>query len=173
MTDKKDLKKRVRERQSRTQESYTQALAHVLATKDRVVELKDVTALAAELGIRCKVSAFQGVDVKPALTQMRDALLATRGDPATEALCRAVFDNEAPTRRVDGPVTQLFSFLEHVRRFFARARAGIGGVSGRMIAVHVGGTPVVGILWAMPPSRPPLFVLRSADDVELPLGSAQ
>ena len=172
MTEKKDLKKRVRERQARTNESYTQALAHVLAAKGRVVELDDVTDIAGELGIRCKVSAFRDVDVRPALERIRDALQATGDDPETQTLRRALFDNQSPDRGLGWNVTDIHRLVAYVRQFLARARAGIGGVSGQLIAVHVGSTPVVGILWAMPVARPPLFVLRSADDIELPLWSA-
>jgi len=174
MTAKKDLKRRVRERQARTQESYTAALAHVRAgarPKVPVTELNDVTELAAELGIRCRVSAYPGIDERPALEKVRDALRATAGDPETERLRAALFENRAPNDGLSWQVTDLYGLLEKTRRFLARARAGIGGVSGHLIAVHVGDTPVVGVLWAMPGTRPPLFVLRPADDVDLPLWS--
>jgi hypothetical protein len=171
MTAKKDLKRRVRARQEKTGESYTAALAKVRKPTVPTLELEDVTALAAGLGIRCKVFAFPGIDAERALTKIRDALLATPGDPATERLRGALFENKAPHDPRTWKVEALHGVLDNTRHFFARARAGIGGVSGHLISVHVGETPVVGILWAMPGSRPPLFVLRSADEIDLGLGS--
>jgi hypothetical protein len=169
MTAKKDLKRRVRARQEKTGESYTAALAHVRKPKVPTLELDDVTDIAAELGIRCRVSAFPGIDARPALMRIRDALVATGDDPATERLRRALFENLSPQDSSTWKVGVLHGLMEGSRRFLARARAGIGGVSGHLIAVLVGRTPVVGMLWAMPGTRPPLFVLRSADDVDLPL----
>src|SRR5262245_19310635 len=63
MTKKKDLKKRVRERQARTKESYTTALAHVLSGRpaveeELVVEMIDLTAEAERLAIRCHARAW-------------------------------------------------------------------------------------------------------------------
>lgn len=161
MTDKKDLKRRVRERQERTHERYTEALAWVQAAKRLpIVELDDVTPLARELGLKCNVSAFPGVDARPALERLRDALRATRGDPATRELCEAVFEGRTPELDPSGLLLDGFRWLEHARRFVERARAGLGGVSGRLIAIP----PVVAALWPTPPSRPALLVLRRADE---------
>jgi hypothetical protein len=170
MTAKKDLKRRVRARQAKTHESYTAALAQVRGARPKVptVELDDVTAMAAELGIRCKVFTYPGVDARATLERMRDALRATGGDPATERLSKGLFENRSSDLALAGSMTDAMALTQSSRRFLLRARAGIGGVSGPLIAVNVGDVPVVGALLELPFSRPPLFVLRSAHDANLP-----
>src|SRR4051794_41843740 len=97
MTTKKDLKKRVRDRQAHTGESYTAALAQVLAqaparSDDLVVELIDLSAEAARLGFKCHVAAWPDLaaqaDLTVVLEQLRGALRAIADDPAI-ALMRA------------------------------------------------------------------------------------
>jgi hypothetical protein len=79
---KRDLKRRVRERQARTSESYVVALRHVLSQRESrvpVVELIDLTDIGARLGIKCRTvmaPAMVGrVDPTAMLTQLRSALL--------------------------------------------------------------------------------------------------
>ncbi len=65
MTAKKDLKRRVRERQAQTGESYVTARRHVVAQAPEpespkrpvihVDEMHDITEAAAKLGWRCRV----------------------------------------------------------------------------------------------------------------------
>jgi hypothetical protein len=154
MTEKRDLKRRVRERQARTGESYVTALRQVLSQRESsvpVVELIDLTDIAAALGIKCRTvmapSTVGRVDPTAMLTQLRDALLTTLNDPDL-ALMRAVV--------IAGE--QLKPELEPVldRRFLARLRAGIGGISqnGRTLALSTAGRTaaelVVFALWLMP-----------------------
>jgi hypothetical protein len=61
MTERRDLKGRVRDRQARTGESYVTALRQVLAQRPSripVIELFDLSALGARLGFTCRISAF-------------------------------------------------------------------------------------------------------------------
>jgi hypothetical protein len=147
MTAKRDLKRRVRDRQAHTGESYMTALRHVRNRRPGeresegegavpVIEMIDVSEIAAALGIQCSVilspTLADRIDVATVLRQLRDALAATERDPAF-ALMRAVLRGENPVApRGTGEVH---------RRFMARARAGIGGISehGRMLALAVSG----------------------------------
>lgn len=170
MTEKRDLKRRVRERQARTGESYVTALRQVLGQRESsvpVVELIDVTDIAAPLGIKCRTvmapSMVGRVDPTAMLTRLRDALLTTLRDPDL-ALMRAVV--------VAGE--QLKPELEPVldRRFLARLRAGIGGISesGRVLALSTAGRAaaelVVFVLRLMPLkyiNRAPTLMVAPAD----------
>jgi hypothetical protein len=90
MTRQRDLKRRIRERQARTGESYVTARRHVVAGREasvpgdvRVVDLLDVSSLAASLGFRCRVAMFpelaDRVEPAIALAALRDALVRTGG----------------------------------------------------------------------------------------------
>ncbi len=176
MTSKRDLKKRVRARQERTGESYTSALAHVRSDRPAlvpVVELVDLSAEAARLGLACSVAMFpalaERVDGGTVLARLRHALLATEGDPQTALLRRVLLRGEPAPVVTSWP---LESFDEG-RRFMTRARAGIGGASpsGRMLALHVDGRRgpemAVCFLWPTPPppmrARPPSLLLSTAE----------
>lgn len=177
MTEKRDLKRRVRERQARTGESYVTALRHVLGQREGgvpVVELIDLTDIAAALGIKCRTvmapSLVARVDPTAMLTQLRDALLTTLRDPDL-ALMRAVV--------IAGE--QLKPELEPVidRQFLARLRAGIGGVSasGRVLALSTAGRGapemVVFVLWMIPLKyihRAPTLMVAPGDDLSEVLG---
>lgn len=148
MTSKRDLKRRVRERQARTGESYMTARRHVLAQAASaaprepaipVVEMISVTDEAARLGLKCRavITSTLVSQVAPVavLERVRDALLATPDDPGTRVLRAAVLDGEPP--QIGTRV--LPAWLDETRRFLARAHAGIGGVSenGNMLALPV------------------------------------
>jgi hypothetical protein len=155
MTAKKDLKRRIRERQAKTGESYTAARAQVLAhgeTADDpkpgafpVVELIDASETAASLGLKCDVlvSPLLAQRVPPAriLEKLRNALMATEHDPLLELLRGLAFRGERPIR----PRNRLPNWWESVRRFIARAEAGIGGVTdaGDMLAFTVDDVMVI------------------------------
>jgi len=187
MTAKRDLKKRVRERQAKTGESYTTAREHVLAGREApepeparepmsVLELVDLTPAAERLGLRCRASIFpdlaKRVDGATVLARLRAALLATEGDPATALLRGVLLRGEPPP-----PVTMLSGeFLEETRRFVKRVRAGLGGPSkgGRMLALQVDGKQgsemVICGLWPAPPphlkvDRPPALLLCRPDSL--------
>ena len=162
MTRKRDLKKRVRERQTRTGERYTTALQEVQSRRGvgpssrepmSVIELLDFSEQAARLGLKCEVSIFpdlaERVDGAAALERLRDVLIATADDPATEPLRAVMLRGEWPALLVQS----VFDLTSDGRRFMSRARAGIGGVSesGRMLAISIAGRQgpemVVCLLW--------------------------
>jgi hypothetical protein len=173
MTDKRDLKRRIRARQQRTRERYTTARQHVLAGTPNI-DVLELDELHAE-GVACRVFAHPELrQVAPrALTQIRDVLHATRGDPATARLYAVVIEGHRVPTPDAWPVLQVpIGFkpgvpLPAVERFLARARAGLGGLSdgGTMIAVHVDGVPVVGVAWSNPVPHPTVaavMILRPA-----------
>lgn len=139
MTARRDLKRRVRERQARTGESYMTALRHVLDNRPAVpvVELIDITDIAAALGIACRArltpTLADRIDAASALRQLRDALVATLRDPALDLMRRVVLGGESPSIK---PTS-----IDVTRRFMTRVRAGIGGVAehGRLLALAVDG----------------------------------
>lgn len=166
MTAKRDLKRRVRERQARTGESYMTALRQVRARRSAgkaatetetetatvtetetepggeaervpVVEMIDITEIASTLGFRCPT--------------MLSPTLADRVDVATvlrqlrDALVATARDPafailRAVIQRGEHPAHRAASGDE-VQRFMVRARAGIGGVSehGTMLALATRG----------------------------------
>lgn len=143
MTQRRDLKRRVRARQARTGESYVTALRHVQAERPAAIptiELIDLTELGAPLGLQCRIAMFprlaDEIDVGATLMRLRNALLTTEGDRALALMRRVVLRGERP-RFPAGPMAA----IEEAQRFLARARAGIGGVSesGRMLALQVPG----------------------------------
>ncbi|HEU0029706.1 MAG TPA: FHA domain-containing protein [Kofleriaceae bacterium] len=131
MTAKRDLKKRVRERQAKTGESYVTARRHVVgaaAAKPRaidVIELVDITDRATELGLRCTVRITPQLDelgCEVVLARLRDVLVGTVGDPATRLVRRVALEGAEPPRRIR-------TSAESIRRFLQRAHAGLGGTS--------------------------------------------
>ncbi|HEU4730508.1 MAG TPA: hypothetical protein VFT22_21565 [Kofleriaceae bacterium] len=155
MTDRRDLKRRIRERQARTGESYMTALRHVRGQRAAlvpVVELVDVTQIGDALGFKCPAlvvpALAERIDVAAVFRQLRDALIATASDPASELMRAMVLHGERPsmtTASLDGGL-----------RFMRRARAGIGGFSdgGAMLALNVQGRQatelVIFMLWISP-----------------------
>jgi hypothetical protein len=171
MTAKRDLKRRVRERQGRTGESYMTALRHVLDQRPSVVpvvEMIELSEVGAAMGIQCRVRmapVLAGrIDAVGALRRLRDALVATERDPAFDLMRRVVMHGECPVIKPIG--------IDFGRRFLTRVCAGIGGISehGRMLALTVDGRRgpemVVFWLWLAPASYThyrPSLVLVSAD----------
>lgn len=171
MTAKRDLKRRVRERQGRTGESYMTALRHVLDQRPSVVpvvEMIELSEVGAAMGFQCRVRMSpvlaDRIDAVGALRRLREALIATERDPAFDLMRRVVMRGESPVLKPTG--------IDAGRRFVARVRAGIGGISehGRLLALMVDGRlgpeMIVFMLWLSPvayvPYRPSL-VLTSAD----------
>jgi hypothetical protein len=188
MTAKKDLKRRVRERQARTGESYTTARAHVVAQAEPaesavkpsaipVVELIDISGEAEHVGFKCSVLASPALAsrVSPArvLERLRDALLATEQDPTTAVLRAVLLRGEAIAR-----TPRQRGWWNDMRRFFERARVGIGGTtaSGDMMALQVDDTMVIvqaGYVPHMPPiMRIPQRVFLSTVDAQHVFDSA-
>jgi hypothetical protein len=176
MTAKKDLKRRVRERQAKTGESYTAARAHVVAgapAKQVPFDVEELVTLeqAASLGYQCTVLAssklLAAVDANRVLVRIRDALLATENDPAMQRLRALVFRGERIRRSVQpGP-----AWWGELRQFMTRVHAGIGGFHERsdLLALHVDGVMVLAhgamgrpvgehLLVAFPRSAPRLFL---------------
>lgn len=152
MTAKRDLKRRVRDRQARTGESYMTALRHVrdqrpaadpapaaearTAAMD-VSEMFDITEIAAALGVKCRVRLAPGlaprIDAASVLRQLRTALTATERDRQFDTMRAVVLRGE---QRLGQPLDGHASW-----RFAERLRAGIGGISdtGRLLAMTVNG----------------------------------
>jgi hypothetical protein len=108
----------------------------------QVIELLDVSDDASRLGLRCRVMMFPALAerTEPAsvLASLRDVLVGTAGDPSTALLGSVVLNGQRPTRPRPAPA---LPDLEALRRFFRRARAGLGGTieDGSMLAFHVAG----------------------------------
>ena len=172
MTERRDLKRRVRERQARTGESYMTALRQVQAQRPGaipMIELIDLTERGAALGFKCRIAVFPRVveliDTAALLACLRDALLATEGDRALSLMRRVTLAGQR-VRTVVSAAT-----LEDAARFVARARAGIGGVSdgGNMLAMQVEDLMLLFTLQLtpdfVPVHRDPTLVITSLDDM--------
>jgi hypothetical protein len=180
MTAKKDLKRRVRDRQARTGESYVTARRRVVEGAQEtpratipVVEMIDLTADAERLGLKCRVimpaSLATQLDPVATLTRVRDALIATADDPDTAPLRGVALRGE----RLGLPPRMPPGWIERLRRFVARAKAGIGGVSdgGNLLALavdgHAGAVMVVVHAGFRPASAqlpgPPRLMISSID----------
>jgi hypothetical protein len=178
MTARRDLKRRVRERQGQTGESYMTALRHVLDQRPSavpVVELIELTEVAEAIGIQCRVrmapALADRIDAVGALRRLRAALLATERDRAFDLMRRVVLYGESPVVRITADA-------DAGRRFIARVRAGIGGLSehGRLLALMVDGRRgpemIVFMLWLSPvfylPYRPMLIMATAEGTVDGP-----
>jgi len=177
MTDRRDLKRRVRDRQALTGESYMTALRHVTSARASavpVVELVDGSEIAAATGIRCAVritpELAERVDAATMLVQLRDALIATVADPQLSLMRSVVLHGARPV------MPTLASFGSYLQ-FAARVRAGIGGVSesGSALALTITGRCaaelVVFSLWLTPVAyvdRSPSLVVFGADTLTGP-----
>lgn len=170
MTAKKDLKRRVRERQARTGESYVAARRAVIEPPAiEVVEMDDVSELAAELGLRGRIVMARAlaaqIDPREALVRLRDVALATSDDPAMETLRAVALRGERPQTLARSP-----RWAEELARFRARVRAGIGGVSegGTVLALPLGGARGIVMMvchlgFGAMHERSPAIVLTTAD----------
>ena len=174
MTAKKDLKRRVRERQAQTGESYVTARRHVVAQSPdsehapsvplqaepkgpviHVDEMHDITEAAAKLGWRCRVTITQSLldraNAAHVLDKIRALLAATTSDPAMERFRTVLLKGE----RVPLPKIPRGFWMEQMRAFLTRAHAGIGGISeqGDCLALVIDGTMVLAHIgyWPRPP----------------------
>jgi hypothetical protein len=179
MTARRDLKKRVRERQAATGERYTAALQEVLQARSErqvpVVELVDLTETAAELGLHSRAvispTLIRQVDGRVVLQRIRDVLLASEGDPRT-ALFRGVLlrGERLPPR----PLTSGHTVMD-AQQFLEHAREAVAGVRtlGIFLSVPVpAGEQMLGVvagLWGLPiePWMPfaPTLILDSAENM--------
>lgn len=168
MTEKRDLKRLVRERQARTGESYVTALRQIRAQRVEaepdgaidVIEVVHVTEVGEPLGYKCRIwctpTLVPRIDMAATLTRFRDLLIATGRDRTLDLMRDVVLRGEKPPA---APARPLILDLDD---FLARVRAGLGGVSdsGRIVAMHVegkaGGHMVMFVLmlgWAVPGVR--------------------
>jgi hypothetical protein len=152
MTSKKDLKKRVHERQAKTGERYTTALAHVLAQRpeapsSKTLEFHDVSEWARLEEFRCRaaVSGFLwDLDASDAgarperfrrlFARLRSLLVSLRGEMGADSFSRQLFQAE-PWEKTPNAIHELFE----ARRFTEQVRSGVRGVSrnGRLVAFDV------------------------------------
>lgn len=169
MTDRRDLKRRIRARMARTGESYTTARAHVLAARPEaeparepapapapgavpVIEMFEVTEVAARLGLRCGVAFSSTVpahlDRERVLARIREALVGTDADPQTEVLRAGVLRGELVGRLRAYGTHPILEMYRGTRQFVTRVAAGIGGVSesGTLLGLVVDEQPIVCIL---------------------------
>lgn len=172
MTARKNLKRRVRERQELTGERYTDALTQVRAGAPpgstakpfSVVELVCLTDEAARIGLRCDVRAFPDllakVEVPALLTRVRDTLIRADGDRRLRRMRRAALLGESVTAPPEHAGAGILPFFE-------RARAGAEGPSdeGSLLGVKVDGAdgPLIALvlLWCPFPGFAPRLVLST------------
>ena len=188
MTAKRDLKKRVRDRQAKTGESYTAARRHVLAAKPEETEgtsvpepatgevesatrsapiavdsLVDVSATAAKVGLRCKflmTEALAGAfDPERILLELRFVLLTTVRDPTTD-LMRAIALHGDTTSAPLGRARDARQV-----QFLARLRVGANAISsdGRALGFHIDGVAIVCSIWR----RQATLVVTTLEDMAL------
>jgi len=188
MTAKRDLKKRVRDRQAKTGESYTAALRHVLAAKPEETDdttipapatggpqpvtpstpiavdaLVDLTATASSVGLRCNIlmteALADALDPKRILLELRLALLTTVRDPTTDLL-RAIALHGDTTSAPLGRARD-----PRQVHFLARVRAGASAISsdGRALGFHIDGVAIVCSIWR----RQATLVVTTLEDMAL------
>jgi len=166
MTAKKDFKRRVRDRQAKTGESYVTARRHVLSQAPEsaeapadaphdvppepggrpivVEEMLDLTAAASALGFQCRVyasSKLSGMVEHAALLQrVRDIVNATTEDPDMAPMRAVILRGERPALPPRGA-----DWWPETRKFIARAVSGIGGISegGNMVAFAFDATMIL------------------------------
>ena len=166
MTKKKDLKRRVRERQAKTGERYAAALAQV--RKPQVTALPDVTREAEAAGLRCNAVVSETLraqgDLRSLLVRVRE-LLEALGASACGPLLRG---EAAPREFPDA--TRLAA---GARRFLAQARAGRRGLSpdGRLFVLQWNDVAIVGAITLA--GRKPLLALGKLDDLVAGFGLSQ
>jgi hypothetical protein len=188
MTANRDLKRRVRDRQAETGESYMTALQRVLAQREtssstaiQTVEFIDASDLAEVAGLRCQVAlsppVAHGVDVAQTLAAFRQMLVATQHDPLLRLMRSVALGGES------APFELTAASVQEGAAFVRRLRAGLGGVSdsGRMLALRAvpraaSGKPVPLpadsiVLFSLrltptfvPVTRPPLLIVTSIDE---------
>jgi hypothetical protein len=132
MTKRKTLKQRVRERQQKTGERYTTALAHVQAHRDGEPgsgEPLDVTRLARAAGLACTASASPNLArgtasererrVRIGLDALKGLLLALAGDSGAAKMADVLLRAEAgPPVSANGiaEAVEARSFMQSVAR---------------------------------------------------------
>lgn len=177
MTVKKDLKKRIRERQEKTGESYTTARMHVLkqapaeapeTPRVSEVSLREVTPLLEALELKGQAFLTPGFSealARPALERLREVLLATRDEPGTRRLRAVLLEGEPDTLEVGS----LMREWGETRVFVRHLRLGMRGPSrsGRALAfeLRTEGGPVTVVVALVPSLKgTPKLMLGTAED---------
>ncbi|HEY5678174.1 MAG TPA: hypothetical protein VIR81_15375 [Myxococcales bacterium] len=139
MTKKKDLKRRVRQRQAKTGESYTAALAQVRGP--RIAAVPEATKEAQAAGLRCKAFVSTRLRQEPDL-----AALFARLREMLEALGAKACGPLLRGEMAPGGIPDAVRLAVESRRFLAEVRAGARGFSrdGRLFALEWKGEPIVG-----------------------------
>jgi hypothetical protein len=144
MTIRRDLKRRIRERQEQTGERYTTARAHVLGALGQpsfpvpfpVIELHDVTELARAAGLACPVRVTPSLQrsasqIPTVLEQLRRILLgSTQG---LDAMQRVVLHGKPERPHGNGPVAILATYVESFLEGLEHGLRG-PGPGGRVLA---------------------------------------
>ena len=160
MTKKKDLKKRVRERQAKTGESYTAARAQVRrvpieeapnANEDARAEGFDCTAIVSK-----RLRAIG--DLRPLFARLREMLLALNA-----SACGPLLRGEALPHRIPQPIDLL-----RARRFLESARSGQRGLSsdGMFFALNWNERTVMGAIILV---RRPMLQMGLLEDALWPV----
>jgi len=166
MTRKRKLKRRVRERQARTGESYTTARRQVVeraAPAVPLVELVDITPQAIALGFRCEIAIAStlAARVEPAavLARVRDELVRPHADVAVARMFGIAFGLPSPRLAVTA------ADAEVLQRFVDAARLGATGASsdGSLLALHVMGRDGLVPVICMVDDHAPLVLVEPAD----------
>ncbi|MFL5352075.1 hypothetical protein [Archangium sp.] len=178
MTVKKDLKKRIRERQEKTGESYSTARMHVLnqapaeapaeAPKVSQESLREVTLLVEALEMKGQAFLTPGFSealARPALERLRELLLATRDEPSTRWLRAVLLDGE-PDAVDFGSLAREWG---EARVFMRNLRLGLRGPSrsGRTLSFELradGGTVTVVVTLVPSLKGTPKLLLGTAED---------
>jgi len=174
MTKHKTLKQHVRDRQQKTGERYTTALAHLQAHRSVVPkkdEPFDATKVARALGLSCHASLSAelaaGADrerrARGVLDALRALLLALDGDAGATKMAEVVLHGNSGARGVPHALAEAAA----ARAFLRSIRDGKRGVSanGRLAAFDVDGVTVVAtLLWnPLAATRPALVYLARFD----------
>lgn len=175
MTVKKDLKKRVRERQEKTGEAYTTARTHVLsqthpgATKVSPLSLREVTPLVEGVGLKGQAFLtphFPEALARQVLEHLRELLLATRDEPAMQRMRAVLLHGEPDTMDF---VSFSREWWSQTRMFVRNLRLGMRGPSqnGRVLSfeLRADGGPVTMVVALVPSAKqtPKLLLGTTAD----------
>lgn len=162
MTKHKTLKQRVRERQQKTGERYTTALAHLKAHAQQKrldsEEPLDVTALARRAGLACRATLSARLvrddageterRTVRAFELLKGLLRALTGDAGAQKMAEVLLHAEPWSGGLPNPMAELADAL----RFTSEVAAGRRGVSasGRVAAFDAEGITLLAVLWAHP-----------------------
>ena len=188
MTANRDFKRKVRDRQARTGESYMTALRHVLAQRTGglpsaipTVEFVEVSAAAATAGLKCRLTMSPAlvheIDVAATVRRFRDLLLGAPRDRSIDILRGMALMGKHPevhrihvVERVDNGF-QENRFRGEIVAVAAvhRAATGTTGPAGPADPADPDERVVVFSPWPVPvlsgTTRPPLIIVSPLEDM--------